>query len=160
MNPRPFWMWIVLVAVLLGACRGETTTPEIAVTSYPPLDSAQVARGRDIYRQSCASCHGTEAEGAAGWPTPEPDGLPPAPPHNDTGHTWHHSDRVLYETIRMGMGDPLRPGSPLRMPAFGDMLSDADIRAVIEYFKSLWAEEHRQYQWEESSKDFAPTPTP
>jgi len=150
-------MWIVLVPVLLGACRGETTTPEIAVTPYPPLDSAQVARGRDTYRQSCASCHGADAEGASSWPTPEPDGLPPAPPHDDSGHTWHHSDRVLYETIHMGMGDPLRPGSPLRMPAFDDKLSDTEIWAVVEYFKSLWTQENRLYQAEETFKDFAST---
>ena len=68
-------------------------------------------------------------------------------------------DRVLYEIIRDGMGDPLRPDSPLRMPAWGSTLSDADIRAAIEYFKSLWTVEHRQWQWNETLKDFAPTPT-
>jgi mono/diheme cytochrome c family protein len=58
------------------------------------------------------------------------------------------------------MNDPLRPGSPLRMPAFGGKLSDADIRAVIEYFKSLWSDENRQWQWEQTLNDFAPTLTP
>jgi mono/diheme cytochrome c family protein len=58
------------------------------------------------------------------------------------------------------MSDPLRPGSPLRMPAFGSTLADSDIRAVIEYFKSLWSAENRQYQWRQTREDFAPTPTP
>ncbi len=146
--------------VALAACRNQTTASESTIPPYPTLDPAQVARGREIYLESCASCHGTDAEGAPHWATPDPEGLTGPPPHDDSGHTWHHSDRVLYETIHMGMGDPLRPGSPLRMPAFGDKLSDAEIRAVVEYFKSLWAEEHRQYQWEETVKDFAPTPTP
>lgn len=93
------------------------------------------------------------------WLTPGPDGLYPAPPHDDTGHSWHHSDRVLYEIIRDGMGDPLKPDSPLRMPAWAGKLTDAEIRAVIEYFKSLWTEEHRQWQWTVTLQDFAPTPT-
>ena len=157
MSRRFFWMWILLLTVTLVACRAETTAPDISVAPLPTLDPAQVARGREIYLQNCASCHGVDAEGATDWPTPSPDGLPPAPPHDDSGHTWHHSDRVLYETIRMGMGDPLRPGSPLRMPAFDDKLSDTEIWAVVEYFKSLWTKENRLYQSDETFKDFAST---
>jgi len=153
--------WLPLLLVLgLTACGGRATRPEAAATPLPTLDPAQVARGRAVYLQECAACHGVHAEGVPNWATPGPDGLHPASAHDDSGHTWHHSDRVLYETIRDGMGDPLRPNSPLRMPAFGDKLPDADLRAVIAYFKSLWSAEHRQYQQEETAKDFAPTPTP
>ncbi|MHB8626425.1 MAG: c-type cytochrome [Aggregatilineales bacterium] len=146
----------------LAACVGQIppTPMPSPTTTYPPLDPAQVARGRQVYVQNCASCHGANAEGAPNWRTPGPDGLHPPPAHDDSGHTWHHSDRVLYESIYDGMNDPLRPGSPLRMPAFGGSLSDADIRAVIVYFESLWSSEHRQYQWEQTLNDFAPTPTP
>lgn len=151
--------WFMAVLTLgLAACSTQAVTTPMA--AYPPLDPAQVARGREIYRQNCASCHGVNAEGPPNWATPDPDGLYPAPPHTDAGHTWHHSDRVLYESIRDGMNDPLRAGSPLRMPPFGSKLSDADIRAVIAYFKSLWSDEHRQWQWEQTLKDFAPTLTP
>lgn len=159
--------WIGLVALALGGCdvarQGysvQAATAVVSVTPYPALETTQVARGREVYTQSCASCHGPKAEGAPNWATPGPDGLGLAPPHDDTSHTWHHSDRVLYEMIRDGMSDPLRPGSPLRMPAFGGTLSDSDIRAVIEYFKSLWVAENRQYQWDQTREDFAPTPTP
>ncbi len=157
------WLWIGLPVIVLSlaACAVGTSTPVATpVAPYPTLDAARVSRSREIYPQYCATCHGANAEGAANWATPGPDGLHPPPPHDDSGHTWHHSDRVLYEAIRDGMGDPLNPGSPLRMPAWGDKLSDADIRAVIEYFKSLWSIEHRQWQWEETLKDFAPTPAP
>jgi mono/diheme cytochrome c family protein len=131
------------------------------VTALPPLpalDPARVQLGQDVYQANCAMCHGANAEGALNWATPGPDGLYPAPPHDDRGHTWHHSDRVLYETIYDGMGDPLRGGSLLRMPAWGGKLTDAEIRAVIEYFKSLWTEEHRLWQWEQTLNDFATTP--
>jgi len=147
------------VALALAACGRQTAASSApSVSPYPTLDAAQGEQGQVLYQQQCASCHGANAEGAPQWPTPAADGLPPAPPHDDSGHTWHHADRVLYETIRDGMSDPLKPGSPLRMPAFGDKLSDGEIRALIEYFKSLWTREHRQWQAEETRKDFAPTP--
>lgn len=152
------FMGVVFMAV---ACANQPRTP--TATPAPPLptlDPAQIQKGKGIYQTNCATCHGANTEGALNWATPGPDGLYPAPPHDDTGHTWHHSDRVLYETIHMGMGDPLRPGSPLRMPAWGDKLTDTEIRAVIEYFKSLWTEEHQRWQWEQTLTDFAPTPTP
>ncbi|MGH2536350.1 MAG: c-type cytochrome [Candidatus Promineifilaceae bacterium] len=143
----------------LTACGGQNGRPATATpAAYPTLDAAQVAQGRQIYQQHCAACHGGNAEGAPNWATPGPEGFSLPPPHDDSGHTWHHPDRVLHEVIRDGMSDPLRPGSPLRMPAFGDPLSEAEIRAVIEYFKSLWSAEHRQYQWEQTSKDVAPPP--
>lgn len=154
------WPWLPTLALGLAACGGRSTQSEATVAAYPTLDTTQVAQGREIYQQYCVTCHGAEAEGAANWATPGPEGFSLPPPHDDTGHTWHHSDRVLYEVIRDGMSDPLRPGSPLRMPAFGDKLSDREIRGVIEYFKSLWSAEHRQWQWDETHKDFASTPTP
>jgi mono/diheme cytochrome c family protein len=140
---------------------GTAEKPVPTVTSLPPLpalDPTQVQLGQRVYQTNCATCHGAIAEGALNWATPGPDGLYPAPPHDDRGHTWHHSDRVLYEAIYSGMNDPLRPGSPLRMPAWGGKLTDAEIRAVIEYFKGLWTEEHRLWQWEQTLNDFAPTP--
>src|SRR5713226_2839567 len=152
--------WLFLAALGLTACSGQTVSPTGAARTFPTLVEAQVARGQVVYTQNCASCHGANAEGAPNWATPGPDGLYPPPPHDDSGHTWHHSDRVLYESISHGMSDPLRPGSPLRMPAFGGKLSDSDIRAVIEYFKSLWTVEHRQWQWQQTVNDFAATPTP
>jgi mono/diheme cytochrome c family protein len=158
MMHKVLWPLLLLVA-MLTACGSRTTVAQSTVPPLPTLDPVAVDRGRALYGQYCAACHGARAEGAPGWPTPVADGLPPAPPHDDSGHTWHHADRVLYETIHMGMGDPLRPESPLRMPAFGDQLSDPDIRVLIVYFKSLWTEEHRQYQARETAKDLALTPS-
>lgn len=148
----------LLLALGLAACghaAGSTTA-----APFPTLDPTQVALGRDVYLRNCASCHGPNAGGAPNWATPDPDGLHPAPAHDDSGHTWHHPDRVLYETIRDGMSDPLQPGAPLRMPAFGGTLSHSEIQAVIAYFKSLWSDEHRQWQWNETVKDRGPTSGP
>ncbi len=151
--------WWSVIAFGLVACGGQSGTRATPVPPLPALDSDQVERGREIYQRDCATCHGVQAQGAVNWLTPGSDGLYPPPPHDDTGHSWHHSDRVLYEIIRDGMADPLKPESPLRMPAWAGKLTDAEIRAVIEYFKSLWSEDHRNWQWTQTLNDFAPTPT-
>ena len=156
-----------LILILAGCALAGAPTPAptlvnqygTPVPAVPTLDAAQVARGKQVYQTKCASCHGTNAGGAPNWNVPDTNGNYPPPPHNDDGHTWHHSDRVLYEMIRDGMRDPLRPDSPLRMPAFGDTLSDADVHAVIAYFKNLWNREHQEFQWIQTTEDFQPTPT-
>lgn len=154
-------LWLVLIISACAESATPLTNPQgTPLPPIPTLDPKQVSVGKQIYQANCAVCHGANAEGAPNWKTPDAQGNYPAPPHNDTGHTWHHSDRVLYEIIRDGFADPLRPGSPKRMPPFGDKLTDADIRAVIAYFKSLWSREHRAFQWEVTIEDFSPTPTP
>ena len=157
-------VFLLLIMLSITSCSAQPPTPftNPQGTPYPPMptsDKAQVKLGRQVYEATCAVCHGANAEGAINWMTPDAQGNQLAPPHDDNGHTWHHSDRVLYEMIRDGMRDPLRPNSPFRMPAFGNRLSDQEIRAVIAYFRSLWSPEHREYQWEQTVDDFLPTPT-
>lgn len=60
-----------------------------------PDDSALVADGRKLYDQACASCHGAMLEGQPNWRQRKADGRLPAPPHDPSGHTWHHPDAVL-----------------------------------------------------------------
>lgn len=124
--------------------------PSPTVVPLPTLDTAEVARGRQIYLQHCASCHGPDAEGAPNWEQPDERGNLPPPPHDDSGHTWRHGDEELYHIIRDGWRDPFNQTPELTMPPFKDTLSEAEIRAVITYFKSLWSEEHRRWQWEET----------
>lgn len=131
------------------------------IPPVPTLDAKQVAEGRRVYETHCASCHGVNGVGSTpNWKIPDAEGNFPPPPHNDDGHTWHHPDRVLYESIRDGLRDQFRPNAPLRMPAFGAQLSDAQMRALISYFKSLWSKEHREYQWEINLLDAERFPTP
>ena len=158
-------VFCLLLLLTIASCTAQPATPftNPQGTPYPPvptIDKAQVKLGRQVYQATCAVCHGPNAEGAPNWMTPDAQGNQLSPPHDDQGHTWHHSDRVLYEMIRDGMRDPLRPNSAFRMPAFGKRLSDTEIRAVIAYFKSLWLHDHREYQWEQTVDDFASTPTP
>ena len=103
-----------------------------------PGDSTLVARGRLVYQQHCAICHGRELEGQPAWRTRLPDGRLPAPPHDTSGHTWHHPDAVLFDITKNGMEPHAPPGYSTAMPAFGSTLSDRDIWATLAYIKSTW----------------------
>ncbi|WP_170942271.1 c-type cytochrome, partial [Noviherbaspirillum denitrificans] len=67
----------------------------------------------------------------------------PAPPHDETGHTWHHPDSVLFDIVKNGLvpGRTAPDGYQSDMPAYGTTLSDADITAVLAYIKSTWPSE-------------------
>jgi mono/diheme cytochrome c family protein len=117
------------------------------------LDPKEVARGQALYQANCAACHGQKAEGRLFWDIRNPDGSYPPPPHDSTGHTWHHGDGLIYRYIRDGGQSIPSLGVPTNMPAFGDRLSPQDIRAIITYFKSLWKPEHRSFQAEASLND-------
>lgn len=95
--------------------------------------------GGTVYVQQCASCHGAKLEGQPDWRTRLANGRLPAPPHDESGHTWHHPDYVLFAITRNGLVPPYAPkGYESDMPAFVGKLSDADIWAVLAYLKSHW----------------------
>ncbi len=117
-------------------------------TGPDPPDARAVAEGRALYETYCAVCHGADLAGAANWREPDTDGGYRPPPQDGTGHTWHHSDRLLTELVKQG-GQSARS----RMPAFEGILSDGEIRSILAFFKSVWSEEARTFQWEVSQRD-------
>lgn len=108
-------------------------------------DPAQLALGEKVYAQHCAACHGANLEGQPDWRKRLPNGRLPAPPHDDSGHTWHHPDEVLFGITKHGLVPPYAPkGYESDMPAFAGTLSDAEIRAVLAFIESRWSAEVRQ----------------
>jgi len=104
-----------------------------------PGDAARVALGQRVYAQHCATCHGAKLEGQADWRQRLPNGRMPAPPHDESGHTWHHADALLFAITQQGLVPPHAPaGYESDMPAFGQTLSDEEIWAVLAYIKSHW----------------------
>lgn len=104
-------------------------------------DLRLVGIGRDVYARQCASCHGAGLEGQPEWQTPLATGGRPAPPHDPSGHTWHHPDRILFDLTKFG-GQPYSPADyQSNMPAFGGILTDREIVAVLAYIKSTWPRE-------------------
>jgi len=117
------------------------------------LEPGRVEHGRDLYLANCSQCHGVNGEGQPNWLQRNPDGTFLAPPHDSTGHTWHHSDGLLFRIVREGGKIYEDPGFKSMMPAFGDTLNDEEIQAVITYLKILWDPEQRDAQAEHSVQD-------
>lgn len=112
--------------------------------------ASEASQGRQVYEQYCSACHGWQGEGAADWKRPDERGEMPPPPHDQTGHTWRHSDAMLFRIIAEGQRNPFNKSDRLTMPAFEKELTDTEVDAVIEYLKTLWTDEQRAYQMTES----------
>ena len=144
----------VTIAVVAGVCAALALGAWMMFRSAPsptagadPGNAAQVARGKAVYGQHCASCHGAKLEGQPTWRTRKPDGRLPAPPHDETGHTWHHPDAHLFRITKGGLKPPLAPpGYESDMPAYAGILTDEDIWSVLAYIKSTWPERERAFQ--------------
>ena len=109
-----------------------------------PDDAAVVARGRAVYAQHCAQCHGADLAGQPRWRERGPDGLLPAPPHDRSGHTWHHTGEVLFNLTKYGVQRYAGPEYKSAMPHYEGVLADQDIVAVLSYIKSTWPPDVRQ----------------
>ncbi len=131
---------IIIVAAAglgLGAVASGSAGPD-APALRPEVPSI-VAEGAEIYAAECAVCHGVNLEGQPDWRVRGPDGLLPAPPHDETGHTWHHDGETLFNLTKYGLGEMIGdPDYESAMPAFEDVLTDAEIVAVLSYIKSTW----------------------
>ena len=115
-----------------------------------PENAQQVARGKPVYDRHCASCHGAKLEGQPKWQEKLPTGRMPAPPHDASGHTWHHPDSILFGITKLGLvpGKYAPPKYESDMPAFGGVLSDEEIWAVLAYIKASWPQDIRKAQRE------------
>ncbi|MBW4653370.1 MAG: hypothetical protein KME20_10110 [Kaiparowitsia implicata GSE-PSE-MK54-09C] len=85
-----------------------------------------------------------EPPGATGL-TAAPAQWLPAPPHDETGHTWHHSDEQLFRIVKEGLV-ALAPGYETDMQAYAGVLDDAQIEAILDYTKGTWPERERNIQ--------------
>jgi mono/diheme cytochrome c family protein len=133
---------LACLALLAGCARSDDST------------AAMLLRGKAVYDAQCAVCHGAKLEGQPDWQQRRADGRLPAPPHDETGHTWHHPDQVLFEITKYGLQRFAGAGYQSDMPAYEGRLSDDDIRAVLAWIKSRWPEaaQRRQAQIDMASR--------
>ena len=101
-------------------------------------DPDQVKRGQLVYAEYCATCHGEKLEGQPNWQSRLPNGRLPAPPHDESGHTWHHPDDHLFEVTKYGLKNIAPPDYQTDMPAYEGVLTDRQIWDVLAYIKSTW----------------------
>lgn len=131
-------LWLGVVAVVVVGAGAWGLLGSVTPNGIPYQDAASVARGEVIYAENCASCHGTNLEGAESWRQPEEDGRMPAPPHDETGHTWHHPDAQLFQLTKLGPAKIVGQGYESNMPGYEGVLSDQEIWDVLAYIKSTW----------------------
>jgi mono/diheme cytochrome c family protein len=132
------WVWIsAFVAAVVAVA-----------LAWPRMKGPDLSRGAAIYAEACASCHGAKLEGQPDWRSPGPDGRLPAPPHDETGHTWHHPDQILMEIMAKGTAAVVGRGYESNMPGFTGVYTEAEMKDVLAWIKSQWPKRERAYQAE------------
>jgi mono/diheme cytochrome c family protein len=163
---------VMLQRVRTTITRRVAPGPALALVSLPAFcfatalglaetgsaNAAEPAKaGEALYQAHCTACHGETLEGEKEWQTPKDDGTLPAPPHDDSGHTWHHPDNILFDYTKLGGKEAMRRlGVAIDlsgMPGFGGVLSDEEIWSVLDYIKSTWSGRNRDYQRDRSRKN-------
>jgi len=88
-----------------------------------------VARGGSVFRAQCSQCHGSGAAGAKGYPN-----------LRDDDWLWGGDVTAIATTIDHGIRNETDEDARWsQMPAFGDILSDEEIHAVVSFVGSLSA---------------------
>lgn len=98
-----------------------------AIVDDDALRQFAVAAGGAAFRINCVQCHGSGAQGSAGYPN-----------LNDDDWLWGGTPEAIYQTIAHGIrfdGDEDTRIS--EMPAFGDVLAPEEIDQVAAYVVSL-----------------------
>jgi cytochrome c oxidase cbb3-type subunit 2 len=146
LESRAVFLAGVIVVLLMPAAGRSQDEPmeEIVEALQTRVDSltnkAQLERGRKIYFRACAPCHGIRGDGNG----PAARGFDPAPRNFRRGVYKFRTtvsgvlpiDEDLERTVREGV-----PGT--EMPRWKDVLSAADIKAVVQYIKTFtpWFED-------------------
>ncbi len=129
---------------------GPTTVAVVMLLTPIGLSGTTAAgipeQGKPLYQKHCASCHGANLEGQPDWKKRLPNGRLPAPPHNASGHTWHHPDGTLLKIVKEGTVAIAGGDYQSDMLGFKDVLSDDEIKAILEFIKSTWPERERKHQ--------------
>ena len=125
----------------------------LATTVSPVSAESDLRMGERLYQENCASCHGANLEGQPDWRPRLPNGRLPAPPHDASGHTWHHTDRVLFDIVKRGPAAIVGAGYESDMPGYEGVLTDDEITSIVDYIKSTWPDKERAFQSERTRED-------
>ena len=128
---------VLVVALSAGFSPLSNNGETEEIVGWPP-PAETVDLGRVVYQANCAVCHGQNGAGEPDWQVQNADGTYPAPPHDSSGHTWHHADFQLFDMVKRGSAAYEVPGFRGTMPAYATVLGDDEIWAVLAYIKSRW----------------------
>ena len=140
---------IAVITVMTYLSQNNTAAPLIDVTN-----AEMVQTGKELYFYHCSECHGKNLEGETpNWRDFKEDGTLPAPPHDKTGHTWHHDDQTLFDYTKKGGAAMVPKGFKSAMPGYGKILTDLEIRSILSYIKSTWPQEIQEKQSQRNRHD-------
>jgi len=142
---RPGWIVAGLALAAAVAAAGWWQFRQQPASPMDRADPRLLAQGAEVYRRECASCHGAQLEGQPDWQTRLPNGRLPAPPHDPSGHTWHHPADQLFGIVKDGVQAYAPAGYESDMPAYAGRLSDGEIWAVLAHIKSTWPDDIRAH---------------
>jgi len=117
---------VILIPAILSVlvCTGCANPPVRAEASSKVVRPTDVTDFKVLYGENCAGCHGVDGKGGAAVPLSDPVFLTIA------------DDATIRHIVANGV-----PGTP--MPAFaqsaGGMLTDKQIDAIVNGFRSRWA---------------------
>jgi S-disulfanyl-L-cysteine oxidoreductase SoxD len=138
-------LWRLLLGcgfAALAAATGGAVAIRFAAaprTHFADADNAAVVKeGKQLYGRVCASCHGRRLQGQLLWQVRDQFVGRRAPAHDQTGHTWQHSDEELFYITKFGRFSTTPPTAKSYMPAYGQSLTDDQILATIAYIKATW----------------------
>src|SRR3546814_16574 len=140
MTRRKKLVFGVVGVVIIGAAAVLYSTIRPSGPAFiDPADQSLVMQGKAIYANNCAACHGEALQGQPNWRERMSNGRLPAPPHDKSGHTWHHPDAMLVDMVKNGPvpGKTAPPGYVSDMPAYRDILSDQQIIRSEEHTSEL-----------------------
>ena len=94
----------------------------------PDLYAFAVAGGKAMFKENCAACHGTGAQGGKGFPN-----------LTDDDWLWGGDLQSIYTTLRHGIRSTHADTRNSQMPAFGKdgILTQAQVSDVADYVLSL-----------------------
>ncbi|MBN2717623.1 MAG: cytochrome c [Deltaproteobacteria bacterium] len=126
---KKFFLPIGMLMLFLGML-----LPQLAQTGSKQAEWKTLTKGRDVFQAACASCHGTNGQGksieSVGFKTPLPD-------FTDCNFTSREPADDWFQIARLG--GPVR-GFNQMMPAFGDALDEAQLKAAIRHVKQFCSE--------------------
>ena len=135
----------VIVAIMMGLAIPALADHRLTEGRNPKVGAA-------LYADACAACHGARLEGQPDWRVPGPDGVLPAPPHDATGHTWHHDTPMLLAYTLDGGQATLAArgvtGFTSGMPAFRDALTEDQVLDILAYIRASWPPQAQVFQRE------------
>jgi mono/diheme cytochrome c family protein len=130
---------VAVLAASAVAAALALRAPSVPRLHFADAENAEaVLDGKRIYASHCASCHGRKLQGQLLWQVRDEFAGRRAPAHDQTGHTWQHSDEDLFAMTKFGRFPTTPATVKSYMPAYAQNLSDDRILAVIAYIKATW----------------------